>query len=334
MATLDPHPPKLAALLAEFPSPGERNLWFFRVAVAGRRTISPRRMENFLLQVVAAQGWKDRNFTREIRRAIRRAYNNSPDGSCDTVPAFSSPQTPRWKYPPWPPVDEKVRGPMSQGRHGFTLDPLKIDPAEVLDRLYPKDALLCLATSKTDARTAPREQWRGKEAEFQFIVANPMTALTGLNQDGQESTRCHGNATKNRTYQVIEFDHDTLDTQVTILTNLHSERTPLVLVVNSGGKSLHGWFDVRLLDEAQKREFFAQACRCGADDTLWDQCKLVRMPGGLRRANCQRQSILFFDPRHHITRPRLPQGFGDTSAEPSYEPSDSTSNTENTPRTT
>ncbi len=180
---------------------------------------------------------------------------------------------------------------MLHGRHGFDCNPLKIDPAEVLDKLYPEDALLCLATIKTDARTAPREHWRGKEANFQFIVPNPMTALTGLNQDGEVSHRCHGNATTHRLYQIVEFDHGTVDEQITIVTNLNSMFTPLTMVVNSGGKSLHGWFDVRQLDDAQQREFFAKACRCGADNTLWDQCKLVRMPGGLRRSNSQRQSI-------------------------------------------
>ena len=307
MAKLDPFPPKLVQLLSEFPSPGERNVWFFRVAVAGRWCISPSRMETFLLQVVESRGWRDRDFVPEIKRAIRRSYcttagSAAPGASCASRPA------PRWKYPPWPSVDEKVRAPMLHGRHLFPLEPLELEPAEVLDQLYPEQSLLCLALNNWDARTAPREHWRDNEAQYQFIVANPMTAETGLNKDGKRSHRCHGNATTHRSYQVVEFDHGSTDEQITILSNLHSEHSPLILVVNSAGKSLHGWFDVRHLDEARQREFFARACRAGADSTLWDQSKLVRMPGGLRRSNARRQSIFYFEPRHHA--PRRPDGFG------------------------
>jgi hypothetical protein len=118
----------------------------------------------------------------------------------------------------------------------------------------------------------------------------------GLTQEGKRSSRCHGNATRDRAYQVVEFDQGTPDQQAAILSGLHTQGAPLILVVWSGSKSLHGWFDVRGLSDLEKREFFAQACRCGADRTLWDQSKLVRMPGGTRSSNGNRQSVLYFSP--------------------------------------
>ena len=57
---------------------------------------------------------------------------------------------------------------------------------------------------------------------------------------------------------------------------------PLVLAVDSGGKSLHCWFDCRGRDDQDVAAFFAAATRLGADKTRWDLCGWVRMPGGQR----------------------------------------------------
>lgn len=129
---------------------------------------------------------------------------------------------------------------------------------------------------------------------MQFIVANTMTAVTGINQSGKLSARCHDNATRSRRYQVIEFDRGTLQEQAAILSSLHSSKTPLVLVVWSGGKSLHGWFHVERLSEYEKQRFFRHSVFLGADSSLWDPAKLVRMPGG-RRDSGVRQEILHFN---------------------------------------
>ncbi|MGJ8650791.1 MAG: hypothetical protein ACSHX4_10565 [Opitutaceae bacterium] len=297
MAQLDPLPPALSETLSRFPAQGERNIWLFEVAARARHIASPERVQNVLENVVAHQGWTDRDFGPEIRRAVRRAYADQQDVSHE----------PLSRAAPWPVLDEDYRASLL----GKTLrfDPrFAIDlPTEtVIDSLYASDDLLCFAELNCNARTEPREKWRGREQKYQFIVANPMTALNGLTQEGKRSYRCHGNATQSRIYQVVEFDQGPLEEQAAILSSLDSVWAPLILVVWSGSKSLHGWFDVRLLDEAQKREFFAQACRGGADRTLWDQSKLVRMPGGTRTNNRQRQSILFFDPRHIIHIPSLP----------------------------
>lgn len=174
----------------------------------------------------------------------------------------------------------------------FDLIPLEVSSEYIIDQLYPPDSLLCMSLDIASAVTREREHWRGKEASMEFIVANPMTDFFGLTQDGDLSHRCHGNATTKRTYQIIEFDQGTLEEQAAILSALNHPQSPLVLVVWSGSKSLHGWYSVSALSEEDKKSFFASACSLGADNSLWDQCKLVRMPGGLR-SNGNRQSILF-----------------------------------------
>ena len=58
---------------------------------------------------------------------------------------------------------------------------------------------------------------------------------------------------------------------------------PLILVVDSGGKSLHGWFRVDHLGLRDQARLFAVGCLLGCDPTRWDLCGWLRMPGGLRQ---------------------------------------------------
>src|SRR5262249_42167054 len=53
---------------------------------------------------------------------------------------------------------------------------------EIIDQLFPGNPLLCVGSAKHDARTAPREEWRGRLERLQFLVPNPMTAKTGRNK--------------------------------------------------------------------------------------------------------------------------------------------------------
>ena len=98
---------------------------------------------------------------------------------------------------------------------------------------------------------------------------------------------------------MLEFDGIDRDTQAAVLLNL-AERAPLTLAVDSGGKSLHGWFFVAGKTDEQLRPFFRMACGLGADPATWLRSQFVRMPDG-RRDNGNRQSVLFFNERT-ITR--------------------------------
>jgi hypothetical protein len=296
MASLDPLPSALADSLAQFPSRGERNLWLFTIAARARHVASPDKVHTFLSRIAAHAGWTDRDFTKEITRAIDRAFNPQP-----APQKYSRPRTsdlrPSTKYN-WPEFDPSLWD------HYVSTPPLfenledpaaSINTADILDLLYNPDDLLCLALDIRSAVTQPRSDWRGMESAMEFIVANPMTALSGRTQDGRLSHRCHDNATTSRIYQVIEFDRGSPDEQAAILSALHSDRAPLVMVVWSGGKSMHGWFVVRHLTETDKVRFFSMACMLGADRSLWDPCKLVRMPGG-RRVTGESQPVLYFNP--------------------------------------
>ena len=93
---------------------------------------------------------------------------------------------------------------------------------------------------------------------------------------------------------MLEFDRIDRDTQAAVLLHL-SERAPLTMVVDSGGKSLHGWIFVAGKTDEQLRPFFQRVCALGADPATWSRSLFVRMPDG-RRDNGNRQHVLFFNP--------------------------------------
>jgi hypothetical protein len=186
---------------------------------------------------------------------------------------------------------------------------------KILDVLFPGNPLLCLGRSVNACWTRPREFWRGRESDFQFIVPNPMSKETGVKTDGKVSQRCLDN-TGPRSFVVIEFDItesgpwapyvrdwrergiSTIDANVALITELAGKglpRLPLALGVHSGGKSVHGWCPCTGLTDEQIRPFMARAVRLGADKATWTRCQFVRMPDGTRD-NGNRQRVHYFAP--------------------------------------
>lgn len=168
------------------------------------------------------------------------------------------------------------------------------DAETLVDMLFPGNPLVCCAASLSAARTAPREEWRGMLSDLQFVVPSPMSALTGLTQDGRESSRCLGNVGP-RKYLIVEQDGGTPGEQAAVLLHLAERGAPLVLVCTSGHKSLHGWFACKGVSDAKLKAFFQYAVMLGADPATWTPCQLVRLPEG-RRDNGRRQAVLFLNP--------------------------------------
>jgi hypothetical protein len=95
----------------------------------------------------------------------------------------------------------------------------------------------------------------------------------------------------------VEFDEGTFDDHAAYLQQLNKLHKNIVLrcAVLSGGKSLHGWFDVRDRSEDVVKKFFHSACQLGADPATWTRSQFVRMPHG-RRANGNLQDVVYFNP--------------------------------------
>jgi hypothetical protein len=163
-----------------------------------------------------------------------------------------------------------------------------------------------------------REVWRGHLARQQLILPNPMLSVYGLTQKGTKSEHAKESVGR-RCYLVTEFDiapyardgrtptpwkpiidsweqskisvADACAAAILELLKL----MPLVLVVSSGGKSLHAWWRVFEKTEAQSKVFMRRAVRLGADSQVFDINQFVRMPDGIRD-NGNRQTIYYLAP--------------------------------------
>jgi hypothetical protein len=169
-------------------------------------------------------------------------------------------------------------------------------PRFYLRHLFHPGELVCVATGKQDALTAALESWTPDRLErAAFVVPSPMSALRGKRKNGGGMGIRTRDNTGSRRYLVVESDKGLgWDEQASILWHLAKHRL-LVLVVHSGGKSLHGWFWVEGCTDEELEPFFTLARRLGADERLWWKEQLVRMPDGLRDGRT-RQRVVYFDP--------------------------------------
>jgi hypothetical protein len=218
---------------------------------------------------------------REIREAVANAGKYAK-GEISSV-----------SYKPWPAVDYNlvhgivVNSPIRLKDLG-SISPVDLSTEgprteEILDVLFPGNPLLCLGRKPNACWTYPREFWRRRESDFQFILPNQMSKEIGVTTDGRESRRCLDN-TGPRASVVIEFDITetgqwahyvrdwkekgitTIDANVALIIELASNglpRLPLGLMVHSGGKSVHAWFPCAGLTDEQVRPFMARAVRLG-----------------------------------------------------------------------
>jgi hypothetical protein len=172
----------------------------------------------------------------------------------------------------------------------------QIQSAHVLPKLFRPGELVCTGPDSESAIIRSLEECLADAHLQQFIVVNPMRGRRSVNQEGNPSVRCQNNV-RLRRHLVVEFDDLTVTKaqQAQLIARL-SRFVPLVLVVDSGGKSLHAWFQVDQIGVRDQARFFAVACLLGADKSRWDTSGWLRMPGGLRVVKgvpAARQRILY-----------------------------------------
>jgi hypothetical protein len=166
---------------------------------------------------------------------------------------------------------------------------------DVLMSLFPDGELVCIGRTVASAQVEELK-FPCDYSAAQFIVPNPMTARTGLTQDGRTTARSLSN-TGRRRWLIIECDFSEEDQDRTgfssfdlcaaVIHRLSDYRPPAV-VVHSGGKSLHSWFPVLPGEDETPSTgglwlFMALAVRLGADPKMWTRCQWARMPWGTRR---------------------------------------------------
>jgi hypothetical protein len=238
----------------------------------------------------------------KVESQLERAYRHVSASTTGAIAPFNIESRPRRL---WPARDlETVERVTAGGPDLYELwesSPVRFDDADahteaIVDALFPGNPLLCVGLTDYKFWTQDRESFRGRLPDLQFIVSNPMTALLGHRiEDGQLSAHTLEN-TGPRRFLVIEFDQGSADEQAALLDYL-SRRGPLVLVVHSGGKSLHGWFYCVDSPDETLRRFMVLARRLGADLATWrNRSQFVRMPDGRRAPSGNRQTVFYFNP--------------------------------------
>lgn len=290
-------PQWLRDLIASPPKHGDGvHGWLFKVSRQLHAHRSPEDIFNLLS--VAVDGCGRHVSEREIREAITssKAHAWQPNGA-GALPV-SKPA------PKWPAVDENRRADVLAETKITLADLFDMSPTRMegdepgaewfVDELFPGNPLLCCGYSSMVFDTRPREEFRGTLGEQALIVPSPMSAPVGIRKsDGQLSAHTLDN-TGPRRFLVTEFDAGTADEQAAIIHHL-SGFAPLVMIVASGGKSLHAWWRCWDVPEDAVRRFFTYAVTLGTDSATWTRSQFVRMPMGWRTDKARRQEVYYFD---------------------------------------
>lgn len=227
---------------------------------------------------------------REIQGAIRSARERMNGGLIET--------------PQWPNFNPALRAEIV-ATAGITLEQLAAsadkqsqDPWFYLTRLYRSHEHVCLAASSHSFSTAERDAWQPYLASYQYEYINPSPMLGpfGLTKENKASAHCLDN-TGPRVYQVVEFDFGQINEHAALHWHL-AKSARLIVLVYSGGKSMHGWYNVRGQSEAEAVKFFRSAVELGADPKMWSRCQFSRLPAGTNNKTGKQQTVVIFEPRH------------------------------------
>ncbi len=276
MAELYPFSNRTVELLRSMPSPGQTHSWLARAACGVRHVIDADTCFAWLRK--CCDTWVVHRVIpdSEIESAVDFAYQ----GNGTPKPGALS-QSIEWPHASQELINLVLRDTNPRFDHDADTG---LTPRDVLPALFHRHELVCVGPNARSALVRPLSATLADAHLQQFIVPNPMRGRFALNFRGKPSPRCQNN-TGQRRHLVIEFDAPTLTKPIqAVLLSKLAELVPLVLVVDSGGKSLHGWFRVDHLGLRDQARIFGVACLLGCDPTRWDICGWLRMPGGLRVA--------------------------------------------------
>lgn len=293
-------PQPIRAELAGVPRAGEGvHHWLFVMALKLQRYRRPEVIEEMLAAAVKGCG-RVVPFS-EIRNAVKNSRSPAQRGGGSSD---KHARTGTAIVKKWPAIDVSLRARIIAESPVTLAEFCAQSPTQIvgaspdvdffIDHLFlGEDTLLCIGTSVFTFSTFSRFQWRrcnlhGKS----LIVPSPMTAQYGVTKDGKRSEHTLDN-TGPRRYLVTEFDSGTPDEQVALIAHLR-KFAPLVMVLSSGNKSLHAWWNC-VGDEDRQFKFFRYAVSLGADPATWTRSQFVRLPQGWRADKDALQQVYFFD---------------------------------------
>lgn len=217
---------------------------------------------------------------REIESAIRDAYGRQGP---------QQPPAPVYYQNGWPSEISIPRG--AADPRVLELIPDVNLPQSSPSELFEPNDLICVGRSAAKFEALRWSQIN--PPDFQFIVPNPLRSAYGRTKSGAISCHCR-DAVGPRRYIIVESDAGmSKERQVSILWWLKQEtEADLRVIVDSRGKSIHGWFRCDDVSPETLFGWFKLAIRVGADPRLWLPEQFVRMPGGTRD-NGETQNVIW-----------------------------------------
>ncbi len=293
------------------------NAWLIKGARECQRSgVKPDRAFALIANTVVARGGEI--FEHDINKAISKAYSQShTSGTYDPRPVWPEPNLDLIEQI----TMERIRQNPSVLNDLRRLSQENPDQptSDIIQKLFPLNSLISAGIDTSSTTTFEFSRVRERLHRFQFVVPSPMSAKIGLTQEGKESGRCLSN-TGPRRFLVTEFDFKSTsdngkrtkwaplidlwqangatvqDACAAIILHL-KQYGPLVMVVYSGGKSLHGWWYCAGEDEqegSRLHKFMAGAARLGADTKTYTRSQFVRMPGAAR-PDGRKQTVHYLD---------------------------------------
>jgi hypothetical protein len=181
----------------------------------------------------------------------------------------------------------------------------KEDHFEVLQRLYAPDDILFIGGKQPgilnrNIRTASAwlDYFNNGGHTVEWLMPNPLTGREGRTKDGKPSFRSDDCILSFR-YAIVEFDNLNRDDQLAFWWAVN---LPVVALVDSGGKSIHGWIRVdcrntdEWTDQVERRLFEQYLVPLGVDSSCRNESRLSRLPGHLRADTNRWQRLLYLNP--------------------------------------
>ena len=137
--------------------------------------------------------------------------------------------------------------------------------------------------------------------DYRFLNPSTFKNIAGIanpNDGNKISTRCNANV-KKRKYMLLEMDSKEPEQaeRFNHFATLMAKFAPLTMAVDTGGKSVHYWFDASEVSPAMRRQFFTIACIHGADKTMGVLSQIARMPNTPASDEGRSpQRLIYYDP--------------------------------------
>jgi hypothetical protein len=259
----------------------------------------------------------DREITDAISKARREVIPSTPSTAYKPTPR----PTPR------PLIDgQATRNKLIQAGDGagqadlWELSPIRPDwepgyhDAVAVLSLYDDAEWLYLG-DQYGKEVKPVSEWRGiiegrQVAPMPHIMPNPVDGQAHDIGNGKTSFRCD-DAVKSFRYAIVEFDTLTKPEQFAFWYSILTKKLlDVAVLLDSGGKSIHGWVRVTLPDrqawehEIGTRFYGAQGVMTsmGADRACRNPSRLSRLAGHYRAEKKNWQTLLYLNPKREAAQ--------------------------------